>query len=463
MSRLPSSWIHGPLYRLMIAAGLSLVLALAGGASRHDEVQQAVVRSAALLAIGASLWPLDFTAPRRHAGIVAAIAAAYLLLVLQLVPLPPAIWAALPGHGAYAHIAEVSGTIGWRPLSLSPDLTLNALAALLPATAMALAVLHLDFRDRARLAGAVVVMAAASGLLGLGQVATGGLRLYHETSQDSAVGLFANRNHQAALMACALPLTAALAGLSLRKGADRRLVLTLTSATMLFLLIALLATGSRMGLLLGLIGLVGAAWTWRAAGQRLWPVRRAARLGVGGALVVILGGLAAIIARGGAVGRLAPADIAGETRVALLEPLLTTAKAFMPLGAGFGTFDGVYRQFEPYALLSTIYMNQAHNEPLQLAIEGGIPALTLLATFLFWWGRAVWMATRPEVEAQPGRGGRRRGMAVAAATATVILMASSLVDYPLRTPLLGALFALACVELAAAAARARRLAKAARP
>lgn len=455
-----SSWIHRPVYRLMIASGLGLVLVLAGGASRHDEVQQAFVRGAALLAIGASLWPLEFTALRRHPVVVAAIGAVYLLPLLQLAPLPPAVWAALPAHEAYARIAEASDSVGWRPLSLGPDLTLNALAALLPATAMTLAALHLDFRDRARLVAAVVVAAVLSGLLGLGQVATGALRLYRETSEDSAVGLFANRNHQAALMACALPLTAALAGLSAREGADRRLVLTLAPTAMLFLLIALVATGSRMGLLLGLMGLVGAAWTWRAAGQRLWPVKRGFQLAAGGALALALAGLAATIARGGAVGRLAPADIASETRVAMLGPLLTTTKAFMPLGAGFGTFDGVYRQFEPYGLLSTIYMNQAHNEPLQLAIEGGVPALALLALFLGWWGRGVWMATRPD--ANPGRGGRRRAMAVAAATVTFILMASSLVDYPLRTPLLSALFALACVELAATV-RAHRSGREARP
>jgi len=454
----PSSWIHGPVYRRIVAAGLGVVLVLAGGASRHDEIQQAVVRCAALLAIGASLWPLDVSALRRNPAIMAAIGMAWLLLLLQLVPLPPAVWAALPGREAYARIAEASGAVVWRPLSVSPDLTLNALAALLPATAMALAVMHLDFRGRARMAAAVVIVAVASGLLGLGQVATGALRLYRETSQDSAVGLFANRNHQAALMACALPLTAALAGLSIRADADRRLVLALGPATMLFLLSALVATGSRMGLLLGLIGLMGAGWTWRAAGQRLWPARRGAQLGFGGALGLALAGLAATIARGGAVGRFAPADIAGETRLAMLGPLLTTAKAFMPLGAGFGTFDGVYRQFEPHALLSTIYMNQAHNEPLQLAIEGGIPALALLAVFLVWWGGSVWAATRRDLDARPEQGGRRRAMAMAAATVSVVLMASSLVDYPLRTPLLSALFALACVELAAAV-RARHPAR----
>jgi hypothetical protein len=38
-------------------------------------------------------------------------------------------------------------------------------------------------------------------------------------------------------------------------------------------------------------------------------------------------------------------------------------------------------------------------------------------------------------------------MGIAAASATLIMMLSSLVDYPLRTPLLGALFAWFCVEL----------------
>ena len=56
-------------------------------------------------------------------------------------------------------------------------------------------------------------------------------------------------------------------------------------------------------------------------------------------------------------------------------------RSFLPFGAGFGTFDPVYRRFEPDALLSTIYLNQAHNEPMQLAMEGGIPALALLLVF----------------------------------------------------------------------------------
>ena len=109
--------------------------------------------------------------------------------------------------------------------------------------------------------------------------------------------------------------------------------------------------------------------------------------------------------------------------------------------AGFGTFDPVYRRFEPDYLLSTIYLNEAHNEPMQLLIEGGLGALLLLAAFLAWWAFAAVRAVRPR------RAAPRRAMGMAMATATLILMLSSLVDYPLRTPLLSSLFAIACVEL----------------
>jgi O-antigen ligase len=101
----------------------------------------------------------------------------------------------------------------------------------------------------------------------------------------------------------------------------------------------------------------------------------------------------------------------------------------------------VFQRFEPYSLLSTIYLNQAHNEPVQLAIEGGAAALLLLALFLLWWLRAATLATRPR-DSQV-----RRAMAMAAAAATLIMLLSSLVDYPLRTPLLSALFAFLCIEL----------------
>ena len=430
----------------LIPASLFLVaLGTLGGASRADELQQFLIRGAAILAICAALWPLNFSAFRDARGPALALALAYILLLAQLVPLPPSIWARMPGHAPYAAIAAQTGPALWRPWTISPDLTLNSLASLLPATAMGLLALAIDFRGRLLLARILVGIACASALLGLMQFAAGesALHLFRTTSEGSAVGLFANRNHQAAFIASVLPIGAALAGIRAhQEGLSPRILLIELSVASV-LLMGLGATGSRMGLLLGFIGVVAAAIIYFMTSRAEVVIRQASgrmRLVAAGFGILALLIVSTLVWRGGAVARLAN-DPVDQTRRAALKPMLQATRAFLPFGAGFGTFDPVYRRFEPDTLLSTIYLNQAHNEPVQLAIEGGIPALLLLIMFLMWWAFCAVRAVRPRGSSA------RRAMGMAMTGATLILMLSSLVDYPLRTPLLSGLFAIACVEL----------------
>jgi O-antigen ligase len=432
-------------YYEILGIGSLLALAMFGGASRPDELQQLFIRGAAILAIAAALWPLDFSVYRDGRGPVLGLALVYLLLLAQLVPLPPAIWQQMPGHAIYADIARQTDSVVWRPWTISPDLTLNSLAALLPATAIGLIAMAIDFKGRLLLARVLVGIACASALLGLLQFAAGGttLHLFRTTSEDSAVGLFANRNHQAAFLACALPIGGALAAIrAQRQGISRRnLAIDLSAA--LLLLMGLGVTGSRMGLLLGLIGAIAAgliiSMTVRASPRTPIASGRM-RVAIGAVSLVGLLAFSAFAWRGGALSRLA-GNAVDQTRVAALAPMLSATRVFFPFGAGFGTFDPVFRRFEPETSLSTIYLNQAHNEPVQLAIEGGIPALLLLLLFLIWWARAALRAMRPRSS------GSRRALGAAMVAVTLVLMLSSLVDYPLRTPLLSGLFALACVEL----------------
>ena len=439
---------YGQRYRLIVAVALLAALAALGGASRYDEDQQMLARLAAVAAIVASLWPLEIETLRRRKRLLAMIAAAYGLVLIQLIPLPPSLWAILPGHDVYAWIAAASGTVRWRPLSLTPDLTINTLGALLPATAATIAAVYCDSRSRLWLAWGVVAIALASALTGLVQLAPGGdaLRFYRESSENAPIGLFANRNHQAALMACALPFVGAVAGLWLRRGGRPRVVAGATLIAVALLLFGSITTGSRMGLLLAAIGLGVGGWAYVATGQRLVPARRLHWVGVAAALLGATATTAAAAMRSGAVDRLMHTDPANETRAAIFGPLLQTARAFLPWGAGFGSFSDVYRRFEPDSLLSTIYMNQAHNEPLQLAIEGGVPALVLLGLFVWWWARTAIAVVRTRESVT------RRTLGIAAIGMTTILMVSSLVDYPLRTPLLGGLFAVAAMMMMRAAA-----------
>jgi O-antigen ligase len=438
--------LDGGRYTVVVATLFLVILGAFGGASRADELQQAVVRGAALVAIAAALWPLDFSGFRDARGPIAAILIAYLLLIAQLVPLPPGLWQRIPGHAPYFAVARETGSLGWRPLTLSPDLTLNAIAGLLPATALGLLALMLDLRGRILAAYWLVGIACASAVLGLIQLASGGtaFHLFRTSSADSAVGLFANRNHQAVLMACSLPVVAALAAIRLREGGSSGRILGAAASIAALMAIAIAATGSRMGLLLGAIGLASGAAilalcaNWKAVARPVRPAYWVA--GIAAALAVIVP-ISILIARSGAIERLTSSQAIDETRVVALRPMLQAAWSFMPFGAGFGTFEPVYQQFEPYSLLSTIYLNQAHNEPVQLAIEGGVPALALLFLFLLWWLRSSVLAVRSRESAA------RRAMAMAAVSVTLLVMLSSLVDYPLRTPLLSAVFVMFCVEL----------------
>jgi O-antigen ligase len=447
----------GGRYYVILGAVFLGLLGLLGGASRPDELQQFFIRAGSIIVLAMALWPLRFANFRDARGATIAAAAVYLLLIAQLVPLPSAMWARMPGHDAYVAVARQTDSVAWRPWSVSPDLTLNSLAALIPATAMGLVALALDFRGRMLLARIIAAIACASAVLGLMQLAAGGtsFHLFRTSSESSAVGLFANRNHEAVLMACGLPIVSALASIRTHRDgwSTRHLALAICAAVLL--LMALAATGSRMGLLLGSVGSVAAAVIYLTTSRATGSVGRSgARLWVAGGGFVIAAALpvSLLLARSGAVARLMH-DPVDETRAAAFAPMLQAARAFLPFGAGFGTFDPVYRRFEPGALLSTIYLNQAHNEPMQLAIEGGIPALILLALFLAWWLYAVVRTIRPRESSA------RRALGTAMAAATLILMLSSLVDYPLRTPLLSGLFAIACVELL----RSKRRGNAAQP
>jgi hypothetical protein len=432
-------------YYLVLGAIFLALLGVLGGASRADELQQFLVRMAAIAVIAGALWPLNGSAFRVTPAPAIFIGFVYLVLALQLIPLPPSLWGRMPAHDLYVSVAQQTGAIAWRPWTISPDLTLNSMAALLPATAIGIVALTLDFHGRVIFARVVIAIACASALLGLVQFAAGGtsLHLFRTTSDDSAVGVFANRNHEAVLMACGLPIVSSLASIRSHQQGWSIRHLALAIFAILLMAMALAATGSRMGLFLGAVGSVAAALIYSMTARPTPRTERNIRRLWGAGAVVAVAAVPMVslmVIRSGAIGRLM-SDPIDPTRTAALGPMLQAARAFMPFGAGFGTFDPVYRRFEPDALLSTIYLNRAHNEPAQLAIEGGVPALALLLVFLGWWLRSAARAFRSNQSAA------RRALGMAMVATTLILMLSSLVDYPLRTPLLSGLFAIACVEL----------------
>ena len=69
-----------------------------------------------------------------------------------------------------------------------------------------------------------------------------------------------------------------------------------------------------------------------------------------------------------------------NARVVFAHVTIRAAMAFMPFGAGLGTFVPVYQMFEgPSETLANVYANHAHNDILEIWLETGILARCSLA------------------------------------------------------------------------------------
>lgn len=396
---------------------------------------QGLWRNALLQALGAGLLAWAFLSPRpsspTRAGRMLLVLGAlwFVLLLLQLVPLPPALWSALPGREVAATGFELRGEpLPWLPLSLAPAETMAVLPAMLVPLAVIACMLVLGaYRSRwciaALLAGTVI-----SVLLGAVQISQGGPYLF-PIHNDGATGLFANSNHQGTLLLLSIPFLAALIGRERKsrgKEGSGRIVIALGGLAIV--LVGLVLNGSLAALLLA--GPVMLASLFLAL-PRLWRWRGA------GALVVtlLLAGAALAMARSDVgttkVSVTSRAEIYGKTMDAIADSF--------PIGTGLGSFEKVYRQYEDPGLVDRFFVNNAHSDPLEWLLETGLAGALLLLALLSWWSRLAWRWARADGSDL---------MAGAGVVASAAILAHSLVDYPLRDPAIQAAFALCLAFMA---------------
>ena len=413
---------------------LIAVAAVFGGASQDNPLRLALVELGALplMVLGLRRY-LRLKAPGGSAIPLTILAFAVAIPAVQLIPLPETLWTVLAGQAPRLEALRLAGLApGWRPISLAPDETLGALLALTPPAAMFLGVVSLDGRARERLAFVWIAVAAVGLALGAAQLASpagGWAYPYLITNRGSLVGWFANRNHEAGLLLATLPYVAVLARSDRREGSAWR-----TWTTGLFGLVAVAALAvirSRAGVILACPVLAGCA-------VLAWPVGGMNRRG---ALVAALTLATVAIVGGFGVSMIMDrfaGPLGGEFRLEAWPVVAKVAGDTLPFGAGLGAFDRVFRAVEPLRLVAANYFNHAHNDYLELWLETGWLGAAALIAF------AIWFAT-VSVRAWTRAGGLSR----AASLAALVLLAQSLVDYPLRTEALAVWFAFCCGVLAA--------------
>lgn len=437
----PTNLLKGQWDSVTIAALILLVFSvLFGGASREHALRLALVELAALPLLvlsGERLIRLGLW--RGHRFALALAGAVVAIPLLQLVPLPPAVWTAVPGREPLALALELAGLQpGWGPLTLTPDQTWRSALALLPPLAMFLAVLSAPPGLNSRLIGLAILATVISLFLGAAQLASGGERLYpwETTAAGSVNGFFANRNHLATLLLSMLPFSLVLGAASLRRRGSDRLPLWLGALFAALVIVGLAAIRSRAGILLfAPVVTVSLLAAWVAAGRgRLAPGLLVLIGGMGTALTAVAAfALPPVLAR-------FDSQSAPEGRFEQWPIVAEAAQTYLPLGSGIGSFDPVFRSVEPLERLDATFFNQAHNEYLETWLETGWLGAALLVLFLVWFGRRAWSAW----SAAPSSA---RDLQRASTIAIGLVLAHSGVDYPLRTVTIATVLAICCALL----------------
>lgn len=415
-----------------------VILWIAGGASRADVSGQGVVRFFAwVFLIGFALFSTRFDW-RRVKPIAILLGLTILLVALQLVPLPPAIWTALPGRELLKQAAEVSGQPQpWRPLSISPGATANALGSLVVPTLVLVLCAQLNREQQWRIASVILFLVFAGCFLALLQFSGANFGNPFINYRGGTVsGNFANRNHFALFVAIGCVIAPCWGFHGDRQ--DRWKAIAAVAMLPFFLLVVL-ASGSRAGVFLAAVAIAVGLFLVRANAIRELRTlpRWLAVIVLVSAVVVIVGAVALSFTFGRAVAidRALDLETAADLRSKAFPTVIDMLSRYFPAGTGFGTFDSVYRIGEPDALLQTRYFNHAHNDWLEVILDGGLAGVVLLGAVLGWIVLASIRAW--------GRCGAGAGLARTGAVTLLLTLLASIPDYPARTPMIMAIVVIA--------------------
>lgn len=435
-------WIDPAHILLILFLGILLI---AGGASRADVIGQPIVRAWAVLTIMVLIASRGTFSTFGTKWVGGLLVYAAVIVALQLLPLPPSLWLALPGRDLFAEITKVIGyPLGWRPLSMSPSFTINALGSLLIPFAVLLVVSQVGDEGRRRTAATIVALVGISACLALVEASGGKFDNPFVNDQANDVSaFFANRNHLALFLAMGLILIPVW----LVRGAGRmswRTVLCLLA--MAFISLMIIATGSRSGLVLIPIaimcGLGAVASDLRgelAAIPRRWRVALIAGIVV--AVFAVLT-VAIFFGRATAVDRLLASDQIADKRLDALPVIWSAIRFYFPFGSGAGAFDPVYRIVEPIDRLDFGYLNHAHNDWIEVLLDTGVFGLLGLALVVAAWGFLSLRAWGKTAGSQRN-GSRDRRYARAGSGLLLLVFVASVTDYPARTPLIMAMMVIA--------------------
>lgn len=416
-------------------ASLLVVFAivLGGGGSPSPAPELALQLISVALA---GLWVLQ--CPDSVGKVDRSIALACLMIlilpILQIVPLPPELWQALPNRQTQMDIlAFVDAQDSWQPISIAPQRTIASLVSLGPPIIAIMLISRLSARERHVLIALVGAAAFVSVLLGAVQVMSNGSvgHFYDQTHRGVVTGYHANRNAAGDLLligVIASPLLVRFAP----DQSEKSIFLLLIS----ILSIGVLLTQSRTGIAILPFAILAAIILdqMMERGRVAW--RSILIWGAGG-----VGLVAAMVTALLYSGQSRLSDVLSrfsarsDFRVELWQDGWFAATQYWPFGSGVGTIQPVLIAAERLEVVDTSMPNRVHNDYLEFLVEAGIFAPIL--------GCALVIIGVKLAAKSLGKGGTSKIVSLFAIFALLILAIHSIMDYPLRNMALATLAAMA--------------------
>ena len=392
-----------------------------------------VAAALALIALALPLAVVDWQRVPREAWLIILLVAGVPLL--QLVPLPPLLWHALPARDLQVRALELIGAQdSWRPWSMAPSRTLASLLSLGPPLLLLAMTSAAGRRGRQWLIRTIAAMTLATLLLGALQLSAGDDSPFHlyGVTVPMLVGFQANHNSTADLLLIGLIAVPLLTTELVERRVIPNLagpVLGIAAAGIALAALGVVLTASRMGILLLPIAFAACLWMLRP-----WLTFTPRRLAYGAAVVATLAVLGLVLLRDSSVltAVLARFDFSEELRPQLWVDGYYVARKYFPFGVGMGDFVPAFVADERLESIWPSLPNRAHNDFLELASEAGMVGLLALSAISWTLIRAL----------RQGRGeatGLPANLALFGAASLVILALHSLVDYPFRSMALAGL------------------------
>ncbi|WP_338424234.1 O-antigen ligase family protein [Sphingopyxis kveilinensis] len=408
----------GALFALLMSA------CLLGGGPVAAGIPLIIISIAAAVCLGVLIYERSLgkrpELPRYFTLVLGAI---WIAPLVQLIPLPPGIWRELPGRTIAASVRDVvSPGAGFYPFSIDPASTWVAFFAVTVFMVAFIGALSLGRRQMRLLLWALCAIAFLNIFVGSFQVATGGgiFDFHGSGHRANLIGFFANRNHAALYLSAMIPLLTYL--ISTSHGLMRRHARYFSIAGIILLLVGVVVTTSRAGLVMGMISAVASLVM---VGFTSKVVKSPWRIAAGGGVLLLAASPILFSERLFAVMQRFD-SVSADLRWQIWKQSWVVAQAYLPLGSGFGTYRLAYDPLEPIAMVSPQYVNNAHNDYLELLIEGGYPAIILLLGLLILIALQSWKLA-PQIWKA-----RLLSAYVPAILFIVLALGHSVVDYPMR-------------------------------